>query len=99
MLPRSGRCPRHRLVPWKAAAVINHIAAYPVNTEGGFTSGQPTILIRNLGSAARYSSASPDHSRIVIRVSPDSTKDKGEIRLLFNWAEELKQLPLGPASR
>jgi hypothetical protein len=30
-------------------------------------------------------------SRILIRVSPDAAKDKGEIRLLFNWAEELKQ--------
>jgi len=70
-----------------------------VSTEGGFTSGQPTILIRDLGSSARFSSASPDHSRIVIHVSPDAAEDKGEIRLLFNWAEELRQLPLGPASR
>jgi eukaryotic-like serine/threonine-protein kinase len=80
------------------ATLSGHIAAYPVSTEGGFTSGQPTILIRDLGSAARLSSASPDHSRILIHVSPDATKDKGEIRLLFNWAEALKQLPLGPAS-
>ena len=62
-----------------------------MNTEGGFTSGQPTILLRDLGNAARYSSASPDQSRIVIRVSPDATKDQGEIRLLFNWAEAIRQ--------
>ncbi len=62
-----------------------------MDTEGGFTSGQPTILIRDSGCAARYSSASSDHSRIVIRVSSDATKEKGEIRLLFNWAEAIRQ--------
>ena len=93
-----------RVLSWRndgreilVATLSGHIAAYPVNTEGGFTSGQPTILIRDLGSAARYNSASPDHSRIVIRVSPDATKDKGEIRLLFNWAEALKPLRPGAA--
>ena len=88
-----------RVLSWRndgreilVATLSGHIAAYPVSTEGGFTSGQPTILIRDLGSAARYSSASPDHSRILIRVTLDAAKDKGEIRLLFNWAEALKQL-------
>ena len=73
------------------ATLSGHIAAYPVSTEGGFTAGQPTILIRDVGIAASFSSATPDHSRILIRVSPDAAKDKGEIRLLFNWAEALKQ--------
>ena len=80
------------------ATLAGHIAAYPVSTEHGFTSGKPTILIRESGIAAQFSSASPDHSRILIRMSPDAAKDIGEIRLLFNWAEALKQLPLGPAS-
>ena len=31
----------------------------------------------------------PDHSRIVIRVDPEAAKDRGEIRLLFNWTARL----------
>ena len=87
-----------RLLSWRAdgreilvATLSGHIAAYPVSTEGGFTSGKPTILIRDVGSAVRYSSATPDHSRILIRMSPEAANDKGEIRLLFNWADALKQ--------
>jgi hypothetical protein len=73
------------------ATLSGHIAAYPVSTEGGFSAGQPAILVRDVGYAARFSTAMRDHSRILIRVSPDAAKDKGEIRLLFNWAEEFKQ--------
>ena len=77
----------------RVLAALNHpnIAAHPVSTAGVFTAGQPTILIRDVGIAAPYSSATPDHSRILIRVSPDAAEDKGEIRLLFNWDEALKQ--------
>jgi hypothetical protein len=32
-----------------------------------------------------------DHSQILIRVSPDAAKDKGEIRLLFGWQNALRQ--------
>jgi eukaryotic-like serine/threonine-protein kinase len=35
------------------------------------------------------STATRDHSRILIRVSPDAAKDKGEMRLLFGWREAL----------
>ena len=87
-----------RVLSWRSdgreilvATLSGHVAAYPVSTEGGFASGNPTILIRDLDSVAYLSSASPDHSRILIQVSPDAAKDKGEIRLLFNWAEALKQ--------
>jgi len=72
------------------ATLSGHIAAYPVSTEGGFTTGQPTILVRDVGASAVYTCPTPDHSRLFIRVSPDAAKDKGEIRLLFNWAEVLK---------
>ena len=87
-----------RVLSWRndgreilVATLSGHIAAYPVSTEGGFTSGQPTILIPDLGIAAGLTCASSDHSRILIRVSPDALKDKGEIRLLFNWAEAIHQ--------
>ena len=79
-----------RVLGWKndgseilVATLAGHIAAYPVSMAGGFSSGQPTTLVRDVGGVAAYSSATPDHSRILIRVSPDATKDKGEIRLLF----------------
>ena len=87
-----------RVVSWRAdgreilvATSSGHIVAYPVSTEGGFLAGQPKILVRDVGIAARYSTATRDHSRILIRVSPDAAKDKGEIRLLFSWADAWRQ--------
>ena len=73
------------------ATLSGHIVGYPVSTDGGFSRGQPTTLVRDVGSAAAYSTATRDHSRIVIRVSPDAAKDKGEIRLLFGWQQGLRQ--------
>ena len=73
------------------ATLSGHIVGYPVTTDGGFSRGQPTTLVRDIGSAAPYSTATRDHSRILIRVSPDAAKDKGEIRLLFGWQEALRQ--------
>jgi Tol biopolymer transport system component len=73
------------------ATLSGHIAAYPVSTDGGFTAGQPAILVRDVGCAAPYSRPTPDHSRILIYASPDAAKDKGEIRLLFNWTEALRR--------
>ena len=73
------------------ATLSGHIAGYPVSTDGGFSHGQPTTLVRDVGSAAQYSWATRDHSRILIRVSPDAAKDKGEIRLLFGWQNALRQ--------
>ena len=67
------------------------VAAVPVSTVGGFSRGQPTTLVRDVGSAAAFSTATRDHSRIVIRVSPDAAKDKGEIRLSFGWQQGLRQ--------
>lgn len=67
------------------------IAAYQVNTADGTFSARPsTTLIREVGSDAQYARATPDHSRILLRVNPDAHKDKGEIRLLFGWAEQLR---------
>ena len=87
-----------RVVSWSSdgreilvATLSGHIAGYPVSTEGGFSHGQPTILVRDVGAAARFSSATRDHSRILIRVNPDSVTDKGEIRLLFGWQDALRQ--------
>ena len=73
------------------ATLSGHIAAYPVSTEGGFSHGQPTTLVRDVGIAAAFSTATRDHSRMLIRVSPDAAKDKGEIRLLFGWQDGLRQ--------
>ena len=82
-----------RVLSWSAkgdeilvATLAGHIAAYPVSTEGGrFVPGQPQVLVRDVGLTARYSRATPDHSRILVRVSPEAAKDRGEIRLLFGW--------------
>ena len=65
------------------ATLSGHIAAYPVTTEGGFSHGEPTTLVRHLGSLAAYTIATPDHSRMLIRVSPDAAQDKGEMRCSF----------------
>ena len=73
------------------ATLSGHIAAYPVTTEGGFSHGEPTTLVRNLGSLAAYTIATPDHSRLLIRVSPDAAQDKGEMRLLFGWQDGVRQ--------
>ena len=87
-----------RVLGWKndgreilVATLSGHIAAYPVSMEGGFSSGQPTTLVRDVGGVAAYTSATRDHSRFLIRVSPDAAKDKGEIRLLFGWQAALRQ--------
>ncbi len=72
------------------ATLSGHIVGYPVSTKGGFSFGQPTTLVRDVGAAAVYSSATRDHSRILIRVSPDAARDKGEIRLLFRWQDRLR---------
>jgi Tol biopolymer transport system component len=71
------------------STLSGHIVAYPVSTDGGFSHGQPTTLVRDAGYAATFSTATPDHSRIILRVSPDAAKDKGEIRLLFGWQNGL----------
>lgn len=73
------------------ATLSGHIAAYPVTIEGGFSHSEPTTLVRNLGSLAVYTIATPDHSRMVIRVSPDAAQDKGEMRLLFGWQDGVRQ--------
>jgi len=87
-----------RVVSWRndgrellVATLSGHIAAYPISFDGGFSHGQPTMLIRDVGSIASYSSATRDHSRILLRVSPDAAKDKGEIRLLVGWQDGLRQ--------
>jgi len=46
--------------------------------------------LRNVGFDARYARATPDHSRILVRLAKDAEKDKGEIRLLFGWARSLQ---------
>ena len=38
------------------ATLSGHIAAYPVSTDGGFSHGQPTTLVRDVGSLAAYRS-------------------------------------------
>ena len=73
------------------ATLSGQIVGYPVSTDGGFSHGQPTILVRDVGSPAKYSTATSDHSRILIRVIPDAARDKGEIRLLFGWQDGLRQ--------
>jgi serine/threonine protein kinase len=60
-------------------------------TDVAFTAGQPEMLIRHVGIDAPYVRATPDHSRIVVRVRRDAEKDKGEIRLLFGWADALRR--------
>ena len=45
--------------------------------------------MRDLGSLAAYSTATRDHSHILIRVSPDAAKDNGEMQLLFGWQDAL----------
>jgi hypothetical protein len=73
------------------ATLSGHIAVYPVTTEGGFSHGEPTTLVRNLGSLAVSTIATPDHSRMLIRVSPDAAQDQGEMRLLFGWQDDVRQ--------
>jgi len=34
--------------------------------------------------------ATRDHSRILVRVSPQAAKDKSEMRLLFGWQDALR---------
>jgi Tol biopolymer transport system component len=75
------------------ATPSGQVVAYPVSVEGGFTTGAPTVLLRNLGALARATRASIDHSRLLILVNPQATKDKGEIRLLLDWAGALEQDP------
>ena len=73
------------------ATLSGHIDAYPVSAAAGFSLGQPTRLVSDVGIMAAYSSVARDHSRILIRVSPDAARDKGEIRLLFGWQDALRQ--------
>jgi hypothetical protein len=43
--------------------------------------------------------ATPDHSRMLIRVSAEAAQDKGEMRLLFGWQESVRQRdPRRPAT-
>lgn len=73
------------------ATLSGDIMAYPVTAAGtAIQVAAPSRLIPNVGSDAAYARATPDHSRILIRVEPDAAKDKGEIRLLFGWAEMRK---------
>jgi Tol biopolymer transport system component len=85
-----------RVISWSrdgreilVATLSGHIVAYPVSTESGFSPGQPATLVRDVGYTSANTVATSDHSRILVRVSPDAAKDKGEIRLLFGWQEAL----------
>jgi Tol biopolymer transport system component len=87
-----------RVLSWRndgreivVATLSGHIAAYPVRTEGGFTHGQPAYILRDIGSLAAYSTITRDHARILIRVNPDAARDKGEMRLLFDWQGAMRQ--------
>ncbi len=75
------------------ATMSGHIAAYPVSADKGFTAGSPTILVRDVGFMNAFSRATPDHSRILIRASPEAGKDQGEIRLLVDWAAAIEKEP------
>ena len=44
-----------------------------------------------LASWRSTATAKADHSRLLIRVSPDAAQDKGEMRLLFGWQEGARQ--------
>ena len=76
------------------------VAAVDVTVGPGFRAGAPQVLVRNLGTEARYAVATPDHSRFLVRVPPeDSSARASEIRLLFGWAKALKAGRLGASSR
>ena len=67
---------------------------YPVAARGStFSAAAPQVLIRNIGSEAKFAHASRDHSRILVRVPKDADRDHGEIRLLFGWARGLGGRP------
>ena len=87
-----------RVLSWRndgreilVATLSGHVVAYPVSTDGGFSQGQPTTLVRDVGSMVAWSTATSDHARILVRVNPDAASDKGEIRLLFGWQDTLRQ--------
>jgi eukaryotic-like serine/threonine-protein kinase len=85
------------VISWRAdgreilvATLSGHIVAYPVSTgDGTFSAGAPQVLVRNVGFDAQFTHATRDHSRILVRVPKDADKDRGEIRLLFGWANGL----------
>jgi eukaryotic-like serine/threonine-protein kinase len=68
------------------ASLAGHIVAYPVTIGSSLSIGPPAVLVRDIGSAARFSAVTRDHSRMLVRVSPDASRDAGEMRLLFGWA-------------
>jgi len=74
------------------ATLSGHIAAYRVNAAGGTfrADPEPAILIRDAGFDAQSACATPDHSRLLVRVNPDAHKVKNEIRLLVGWADALR---------
>jgi Tol biopolymer transport system component len=86
-----------RVISWSAngkeilvATQTGHIAAYPVTMTGGtFTAGVPQVLVRNVGFDVQFALATPDHSRILVRLPKDADKDRGEMRVLFGWAAGL----------
>lgn len=87
-----------RVLSWRddgrellVATLTGHIAAIPVQTTvTQFSAGQPQILLRNVGFDAPFARPTRDHSRIVVRVPRDADKDRGEIGLLFGWADGLR---------
>jgi eukaryotic-like serine/threonine-protein kinase len=87
-----------RVIGWRndggeilVATLSGQIVAYPVTIDGDFSHGDPTTLVRNLGSLAPYTTPTPDHSHLLIRVSPDAAQDKGEMRLLFGWQDAVRR--------
>jgi len=67
------------------------VVAYPVSTSGdAFSAGTPQVLVRNVGFDARFTRATRDHSRILVRLPKDAERDRGEIRLLFGWQKGLR---------
>ena len=58
-------------------------------TAGTFTAGAPQVLVRDVDFGVQYALATPDHSRILVRLPKDADQDRGEMRLLFGWAAGL----------
>ena len=69
-----------------------NLTAVPFDLATGRVTGEPSAVGGSVavGIAAPCSGATPDHSRILIRVSPEAAKDKGEVRLLFGWQDALR---------
>jgi len=75
------------------ATLAGNLVGVPVSPDTGrrVGSGSDPVLVPGLGSDAPHAAANADHTRFLVKIPVDAGVRASEVRILFGWAEALRQ--------